>query len=130
MLKFWSVINCIFVHWTKKLTLRAYCPNVYTVFGLLVNQNLFQRIHMRHFLCVAYYNWVSPKLQLGLILFDFALILFTFSQKNPLCALLLGTARLLFSTRNPALCNLCGYRISRTNLVLCGLFCTLHILFF
>ena len=21
MLKFWSVINCIFVHWTKKLTL-------------------------------------------------------------------------------------------------------------
>ena len=25
MLKFWSVINCIFVHWTKKLTLALFC---------------------------------------------------------------------------------------------------------
>ena len=58
------------------------------------------------------------------------LFLCLFTKKIQPCALFLGTACLLFSTRNPALCNLCGYRISRTNLVLCGLFCTLHILFF
>ena len=31
MLNFLSGINCILLHWRKKLTLRTYCPNTYTV---------------------------------------------------------------------------------------------------